>query len=135
MILRKNKITIYRSKKPDHETVNEELQWFCDSLGLFGERDKDKSCFRMFVVLLKSLHNTPGMTSDDISDQVGLSRGTVVHHLHRLIGSGIVVQDQNKYMLRVNNLSSLIEEVERDILRTMEELREAADDIDKRLEL
>jgi predicted transcriptional regulator len=66
---------------------------------------------------------------------VGLSRGTVVHHLHRLIGSGIVIQDQNKYMIRVNNLSSLIEEVERDILRTMEELRQAADDSDKRLEL
>jgi predicted transcriptional regulator len=135
MILRKNKITIYRTRKPGEENVNEELKWFCDSLGLFGERDKDKSCFRMFVVLLKSLHNAPGMSSDEISEQVGLSRGTVVHHLHRLIGSGIVVQDQNRYMIRVNNLSNLVEEVERDILRTMEEPRVAAEEIDKRLEL
>lgn len=135
MILRKNKITIYRTRKPDPDNVNEELQWLCDSLGLFGERDKDKSCFRMFIILLKSLNKSDGLTSDDISDRVGLSRGTVVHHLHTLIGSGLVIQDRNKYMLRVNNLSSLIEEVEHDLMRTLEELRNAADDIDKRLEL
>jgi len=135
MIIRKHKITIYRSKKPEHENVNEELQWLCDSLGLFGERDKDKSCFRMFVILLKSLHSDSGLTSDEISEQVGLSRGTVVHHLHTLMGSGIVVQEQSRYMLRVNNLSNLIEEVERDLIRTMNELRQAAEDIDKRLKL
>lgn len=135
MIIRKNKITIYKSRKPDPENVNEELKWLCDSLGLFSERDKDKSCFRMFIVLLKSLNKSDGLSSDEISEKVGLSRGTVVHHLHTLIGSGLVVQDRSKYMLRVNNLSSLIEEVEHDLMRTLEELREAADDIDKRLDL
>jgi predicted transcriptional regulator len=138
MILRKHKITIYRTKKPNEENVNDELQWLCDSLGLFGERDKDKSCFRMFVVLLRALNasnKTEGMTSDEISEKVGLSRGTVVHHLHKLMGSGLVINDRSRYMLRVNNLSALIEEVERDLLRTMNELRDAAKDIDDRLEL
>ena len=135
MILRRHKITIYKSKKPGHENVNEELQWFCDSLGLFGERDRDKSCFRMFVVLLKALNANDGMTSDEISEQVSLSRGTVVHHLHKLMGSGLVIYDGKRYMLKVDNLSSLIEEVEKDLLKTMIELRKAAEDIDKRLEL
>ena len=134
MIIRKNKITIHKIRKPRAENVNDELQWFCDSLGLFGTRDRDKSCFRMFVVILKSLHND-GLTSDQISDKVELSRGTVVHHLHRLMGSGYVVKDRNRYMLRVNNLKSLIEEVERDLIRTMNELRETAKDIDDRLEI
>ena len=135
MIIRKTKITIYQSRKPAGENVNQDLQWFCDSLGLFGKRDRDKSCFRMFVVLLKSLHDTQGLTSDELSEKVGLSRGTVVHHLHTLIGSGLVIRDRNKYMLKVDNLSSLVEEVERDLIRTMHNLREVAHNIDKRLEL
>jgi predicted transcriptional regulator len=135
MIIRSSKITIYKSRRPSSENVNEELQWFCDSLGIFGDRDKDKSCFRMFIILLKSLHDTDGLTSDEISEKVGLSRGTVVHHLHKLMGSGLVVNQVNRYTLRVNNLNALVDEVERDIIRTMEELRQAAGEIDKRLEL
>jgi DNA-binding transcriptional ArsR family regulator len=132
---RNNRITIFRTKKPSADNINEELHWFCDSLGLFGERDKDKSCFRMFVVLLRSLHHTEGLTSDEISAKVSLSRGTVVHHLHKLMGAGLVTSERNKYMLRVENLSSLVEEIERDILKTMGELREAAHEIDERLNL
>ncbi|MEM2131371.1 MAG: winged helix-turn-helix domain-containing protein [Candidatus Woesearchaeota archaeon] len=135
MIARKNKITIYKSKKPQDNNLNEDLQWLCDSLGLFGERDKDKSCFRMFVVLLKATPISEGLTSDEISEQVGLSRGTVVHHLHKLIGSGLVVYDGKKYMLRVNKMTNLIEELERDIFRTMEEIKESAKKIDERLKL
>lgn len=135
MIIRKTKITIYKSRKPAGENVNQDLQWFCDSLGLFGKRDRDKSCFRMFVVLLKSLHSTQSLTSDELSEKVGLSRGTVVHHLHTLIGSGLVIRDRNKYMLKVDNLSSLVEEVEHDLIRTMNNLRHVAEILDKRLEL
>jgi predicted transcriptional regulator len=136
MILRKNKITIYyKPKKPAQENVNEELQWFCDSLGLFGDRDKDKSCFRVFVLFLRALRSSDGMTSDEIAEKVQLSRGTVVHHLHTLMGSGLVIQDRSRYMLRVNRLSSLVEEVEHDLIRSMEEIKKAAEEIDKRLEL
>ena len=135
VILRKNKIIIFRTRRPPVENINEELRWFCDSIGILGERDKDKSCFRMFVLLLRSLHDTDGLSSDDISEKVGLSRGTVVHHLHRLMGSGLVVFTGSRYMLRVSSLSSLVEELERDLLKTMSELKKAAEDIDKRLEL
>jgi predicted transcriptional regulator len=135
MILRRNKITLYRSRRPNEDNINDELQWFCDSLGLFGERDRDKSCFRMFVVLLRSLRDADGMSSDEISEKVDLSRGTVVHHLHKLISAGLVVPDRNKYMLRVERLSTLIDEIEQDMLRTTNELRKVAQDIDKKLEL
>ncbi len=135
MIVRKTKITIHRSRKPSGKNINQDLQWFCDSLGLFGKRDKDKSCYRMFIVLLKSLHNTEGLSSDEISEKVGLSRGTVVHHLHYLIGSGLVIRRNKKYMLKVDNLSSLVEEVERDLISTMNNLKEVAKKLDKRLEL
>jgi predicted transcriptional regulator len=131
----RRKITLYNKRKPKTENVNEELQWFCESLGLFGSRDKDKSRFRTFIILLKSLNNNEGLTSDEISERVGLSRGTVVHHLHSLRGSGLVISHRNRYMLRVDNLSSLIEEMESDILKTLDNLKKVAPDIAKWLEL
>ena len=135
MIQRINKITIFKTRRPAADNVNEELQWVCDSLGIFGDRDKHKNYFTIFIFLLRSLHHADGMTSDELSEKVGLSRGTVVHHLHKLMGSGLVVSQRNRYMLRVNNLTSLIDEVERDIIRTMDDLKKVAGEIDRRLEL
>jgi len=37
------KITVLRLRKPAEKDVNKDLQWFSESLGLFGERDKEKS--------------------------------------------------------------------------------------------
>lgn len=135
MIIRTTKITINRIRKPKEQTLNDELQWFFQSLGLFGNRDKNKSCFRMTIVLLKSLRDVDGLTSDEISERVSLSRGTVVHHLHNLMGAGLVVKDRNKYTLKVDNLSELVDEIEQDLYKTMSSLKEVARQIDNRLEL
>jgi len=134
-MVKRTKITISRIHKPSNESLNDDLQWFSDSLGLFGNRDKNKSCFRMFIVLLRSLHDQDGLTSDELAERVKLSRGTVVHHLHKLIDSGLVVNDRSRYMLRVNNLSTLIDEIETDLYKTLSSLRDVANDIDKRLRL
>jgi len=134
----KRKITIVSIRKVktnSTSSLNNDLQWLCDSLGLFSTRDKDKSCFRMFVVLLKSLRFNEGLTSDQISDRIGLSRGAVVHHLHKLIEAGLIVNDRNLYYVRVNNLTELIDELEKDVLKTFYEMRETAKNIDKRLKL
>ncbi|MFH2021583.1 MAG: winged helix-turn-helix domain-containing protein [archaeon] len=135
MIAKNIKITITRMRKPREENLNDELQWFFQSLGIFGNRDKNKSCFRTVIVLLRSLRHDEGLTSDEISEKVSLSRGTVIHHLHNLIGSGLVVNDRNRYMLRVDNLKELVDEVEQDIYKTMTELRKVAEEMDKKLEL
>ena len=102
-------------------------------MGLFNLRDKDKSCFRIFIELLKSARQNRGLSSDELADSLGLSRGTVIHHLNRLMDAGLVVHTQNVYILRVQNLQDLIEEVEKDIVRTLKDLRDIAADIDSRL--
>lgn len=135
MAIKNSRITISRIRKPKETSINDEIQWFFDSLGLFGSRDRNKSCFRMVIILLRNLRHGDGLTSDEISERVNLSRGTVVHHLHKLSGAGIVITQRNRYMLRVDNLKSLVEEIEHDLYKTMSELRDVANDIDKRLEL
>ena len=129
------RITIVRSTKPVRTGINEELQWLGSSLGLFNLRDKDKSCFRIFIELVKTAKTGEPLSSDELAERLGLSRGTVVHHLNRLMDAGLVVADKKKYLLRVSNLGVLIDELERDTTRALEDLKNVAQKIDQKLGL
>jgi biotin operon repressor len=129
------RITIVTMRKPPRANLNDELQWFGSSLGLFGQRDKDKSMFRVFLELVKAAKTGRPLSSDSIAETLDLSRGTVVHHINKLIESGIVLYDGKHYWLRDNSLELLIEEVQKDTERTIEDLRKAAREIDQMLGL
>ena len=136
MSLRFTKITIIRTKKPEEFNINELLQWFGGSLGLFNLRDKDRSCFRVFVSLLKNLKKgEEGMTSDEIAEETTLSRGTVVHHLNKLMEAGIVVVERGKYLLKVNNLEELVDVVRKDVNKAFDSLKDVGKQLDKMLGL
>jgi predicted transcriptional regulator len=130
MIISEQRITIIRMRKPAKPDMNSELQWFGNALGL---RDKDKSQFRLFIELLKAAKNKTPINSDGLAYKLGLTRGTVVHHLNKLIEAGIVVPTAKGYLLRVSNLTELIDEIERDIKDACSDLRDIAKDIDERL--
>ncbi len=129
------RITIINIRKPPHKNINQELQWLGSSLGLFNLRDKDKSCFRIFIELVKTAKQNIPLTSDELAYRLSLSRGTVVHHLHKLLDSGIVIPAKNGYILRVDNLQELIDEVEKDMKRTVQDLKKMAQEIDEGLGL
>ncbi len=134
-MMRAQRITVVNLRKPNQKNINMELQWLGSSLGLFGERDKDKSCFRIFIELVKTTkHNTP-LSSDELAEKLHLSRGTVVHHLHKLLDSGMVVSERKGYLLRNNSLQELMDEMEADMLRTFIELKKMAEEIDRDLGL
>ncbi len=129
------RITIIKFRKPVKKDINEDLQWFGSSLGLFNLRDRNSSCFRVFIELVKSSRKKKPLSSDELAYRTGLSRGTVIHHLNKLINSGIVINEKNKYILRVENLKVLVEEIEKDIKRTCSDLKEIAKNIDDELGL
>ena len=129
MIFRQ-KITIVRISKPP-KNINEELQWFGNALDLFNLRDKDKSCYRIFLELLKAAKKRQALTSDELAEKLNLTRGTVIHHINKLMDSGLVIHDRNKYSLRVEKLEMLIEELQKDLQRTVYNLKEVAIDIDR----
>ncbi|MBM3200645.1 helix-turn-helix transcriptional regulator [Candidatus Woesearchaeota archaeon] len=124
------RVTILRIEKPRNE-INEEIQWLCQSLGLFGERDKEKSCYRVFLELLK---NHKGLTSDEIAQSTHITRGTVIHHISKLSEEGLIINQKNMYKLRTKTLYRLIKELETDIEETFQEMEKIAKKIDKRLE-
>jgi len=129
------RITIVNVRRPREVSVNDELQWFGSSLGLFGERDKDKSCFRIFIELIKAIKVTGGLTSDELSDRLGLTRATVVHHLNTLMERGIIRHEGNKYVMRGDRLSLLVDDLQRDMQRAMDDMKKAAEELDRLLQL
>lgn len=129
------RITIIKTGKPEKDNLNQELQYLGESLGLFSERDKDKSCFRIFIVLVKALKTGRRLSSDEIADQTNLSRGTVIHHLNRLMESGIVVSQKSYYMLAVDCIEELVDMAKNNIIKTFDNLKLTAKNIDKKLEL
>ncbi len=128
------RITIIRLKKPKTVGLNNTLQWFSSSLGMFGERDKERSCFRVFIELLKFTRQEKWISSEEIAKRANLSRGTVVFHLNKLIESGIVITHKRRYMLRVPNLNLLIQELKDDLAEFFEELEGTAKEVDKELD-
>ncbi|MBW3012950.1 HTH domain-containing protein [Candidatus Woesearchaeota archaeon] len=135
MITEFKKLTIVRIRKPAQKLINKDLQWFCQSLGLFSARDKNSSNFRIFIELLKAAKQHRPISSDELAFRLNLSRGTIVHHLTNLISSGLVIVENGKYILRVSNLEELIDEIKRDTDNVFLNLKAIARDIDTELGL
>ncbi len=124
------RITIIDSDDDDDLELNDKLQWFSNCVGMFNDRDKEKSCFRIFVNLLKE--DEP-ISSDEIAERSRLSRGTVIHHIIHLRDSGLVVKRDDGYALRTKNLEMLTNEIEKDLLNTMKKIKKISKEIDKEL--
>lgn len=124
-----HRITILKLRRSGKGNINEELQWLGNSLGLFGLRDRDSSCFRLFITLVKNSRGP--LSSDEIARRLNLTRGTTVHHLHKLMDAGIVVKEKEGYLLREGNMERLIGDVERDIENALQEIKRVAKEIDE----
>ena len=129
------KITIYKISKPEVNDINKELQWFSESLGLFGIRDKERSCFRVFLELVKAKKSHRFISSDEIANNSRITRATVIHHLKNLQERGLIIHENKRYSLSMNNFSSLIKQMEKDFQKLIEDLEETANELDNKLEL
>ena len=127
------KITLLKIRKQNIENINQELQWLGNSLGLFNLRDRDSSCFRVFITLIRKAKRNEAVSSDDIAALLHLTRGTVVHHLIKLMDAGLVVKDGRKYILREHNLQQVIKDIQRDMDVVFSELTGVAKEIDEKL--
>ena len=127
------KITILRITRPAKESINADVQWLSNSLGLVSLRDKSRSCYRVFIELLKAAKKGNALSSDEISFHTSLSRGTVIHHLNHLMASGIVVHHAGKYALRVRDLKQLVRSIRDDLNASLSEIEDIASEIDRNI--
>ncbi len=131
--MRVTRVTIVRQDSMGDQTINNLLLLLGQSLGLFGHRDKDKSCYRIFIILVRALQAKVQLTSDDLANQTGLSRGTVIHHLNRMMDAGIVTNFRNKYFINYASLEDLVEDLRKGVNEVFDDMSELAVRIDEGL--
>jgi predicted transcriptional regulator len=129
------KTVLIKVRKNFEKNINDELRWFGRSLGLFGLRDRNSSCFRVFITLLKRAKQNEPLSSDDIAERLRLSRGTVVHHLNKLMSAGLIIKQNRGYILREHNLQRVVDDIKHDIDATLADLQAVARELDEQLSL
>ena len=122
-------------KKPRDKGLDTDIEWMCECLGIVTPRDRDRTSTKILRVMLRAAKEDEGLSSDDIAGKVGVTRGTVVHHIKRYISSGVVVKHHTTYELRTNSLRDTLNEIELDMERTIRRMKQIAREIDDEMGL
>ena len=85
------------------------IQWFSNCIGMFNERDKEKSCFRIFVNLLKE---EEPVSSDEIAQMsICLEEHDTSYFKTKRFWVGN--KKNGGYSLKTRNLEELTNEIEK----------------------
>ncbi|MEK6970345.1 MAG: winged helix-turn-helix domain-containing protein [archaeon] len=126
------RIIIRRIEPPFERTAEREMEWLCQSLGL-TPIDKDKTTMEIFKEVVRSTETGKGISSTELAEKVGLSRGAVIHQLNNLQLAGLVVKQGRAYFSRSRSMVRTIQEVEEDIRRIFDRMEETAREMDRAL--
>ena len=98
-------------------------------------RKKQKTAYLIFKALVEATAHNNGLTSDELAEKLSLTRGTMIHHLNKMMKSGLVIFHESKFKLRERSLKNTMEEIRRDINRLFENIFEISESIDRSLGL
>jgi len=126
---------IRKLREPTEKQIDKDIEWVCNSFGFITPRDQDKTAFRILKALVKSAKESKGLTSEELTELVEPTIGSVIYHLKRLMKAGLVVKLDSTYELRMKSLLATIEEIEKEISMTLADIKKVAEDIDNKVGL
>ena len=109
------------------ERQGDMVKWLCMSLGLSGNRDKN----RIGVVLFRHLLENKSMSEEELARIAGVSRTTVAHHLMKMVMSGLATKKSGVYELSGNSLDEMLDDMKIDIISALERIKRIANEIDR----
>jgi len=112
-----------------------DIEWICRCFGFMEPRDKQKTATKIFAALVEAVGKKGSISSDELAEKIGVTRAAVVHHLNRMMGSGLAIQRHGSYQLRMQGVESTIVEVQRDVMRVFENLRRVSREIDQAMNI
>ncbi len=118
-------------ERPGDRGGREDLQWFFSSLGIGEGRDVDQIAKRILITLLEHQPHERGIPVERIARDLDISRSRVNHHIRNLVDAGIVYRRKRLIHIRGNSLHSMVREIRKDVLRVLDDLEEAAAEIDR----
>lgn len=122
--------TVKKLREPVEKKLDEDIEWVCNSLGFLTSRDQDKTASRILKALIKSAKKGKGLTSEELTAFVEPTVGSVIYHLKKLMKAGLVVKLDTAYELRMNSFLKTIDEIEKEIINTLGDIKKIAKDID-----
>lgn len=126
---------VKKLRTPTEKQLDKDIEWICNSFGFISTRDQEKTAFRILFALIKATKEGKSITSEDLTNQVEPTRGSVIYHLKKLMKAGLVVKMGSGYELRMNSLLATVEEIEKEIGLTLTAIKKIAKDIDKEIGL
>jgi len=124
-------IILRQIERPVRIQKDDDLYWFCDSLGVDNGRDVSHIATKIILSLLKNLPDTRGIAVEQIASDLVVSSPRVNHHIRNLIDTGLVYRHKQKIYIRGSSLRSLVQEIRKDTLRILDDLELAAAEIDE----
>lgn len=122
-------------RKPAKKNLETDIDWFCKCLGFMEPRDKEKTAIAIFKEILNCSKDKKTITSLLLMKKLRLSRGITVYYLNKFLECGLIRRIGNQYELRERNIESTINEIEKDLLRVISNIKEMAIEIDERLKM
>ncbi|MBI4018902.1 MAG: MarR family transcriptional regulator [Candidatus Aenigmarchaeota archaeon] len=113
----------------------EDMEWFCRSLGLLGKRDRGKTGMRIFLLLAYAARENQTMDIDKLAEKMNMTRTAIIHHIKAMEAKGLVERRNGKVGLRAYNFESIVNEIRKDMLRTIESIREIAEEMDRKMNM
>ena len=118
-------------ERPIIRDEGEDLQWFCNSLGIGEGRDLERIAPRVLFTLLEHQPHEKGLPVDTIAQDLAVSSSRINHHIRNLVDAGAVYRHKRLIYLRGNSLRSMVQEIRKDVLRMLDDLEIAAAEIDQ----
>ncbi len=128
------KIVLKRVERPYQESLDEEFKWICQTMGFFEAIDKDKTASNVLKEVILATELNRALTSTQIAEKIGMSRGATSNHLRNLMRSGIIIKDGRYYMARSRSFYRTIEELEDEVELIFKRLKKIAKEIDNEFE-
>ena len=116
-------IIIRKVEDPVDASPDKQLEWICECLGI---DENDELARKIFKALVLAGEKGGGVSTREITDKTHVTQGAVVYHMNFFMRSGIIIKQGRKYFLRSYSLSNTIEEMEQDMMRTMDRMRRIA---------
>lgn len=121
---------VKKLREPTEKQIDDDIEWVCTSLGFMTPRDHDKTAIKILNALIKAAKEKGGLTSEELTQHVNPTIGSVIYHLKKLMKAGLIVKLGSTYELRMKSLLSTIDEIQKDIIWTLSDIKKVAKDID-----
>src|SRR3989338_394312 len=113
----------------------EDMEWFCRSLGLLGKRDRNKTGMKIFAMLVEAAKEYKSVDADVVAQKVKVTRTAVLHHIRTMEDEGLVERGNGGVGLRAHNFRDLVDEIEKDVGRALCLIKEIAEDMESRMNM